>query len=143
MSVALYHLFQWVDKGVVPPKADRVMKDGANMVLDERGNPKGGIRSPYVDFPTTKYGVPNEAAAMLIPNPSAYVAKGGQQAAAQMCGLAAFQLDFTKEQLKQFYGSKKNFQKSVEKRVAELEKQGWSLPVYRDMILADAAKVDF
>jgi hypothetical protein len=143
MSVALYHLLQWVDKGVVPPKADRIQKDGAAMSLDESGNPKGGVRNPYVDFPIAKYAVPNEAAVPLIANPSAYVAKGGQQAAMQMCGLAAYQTDFSKEQLKQFYGSRKNYQKSVEKRVTELEKAGWSLPVYRDMILGDAAKVQF
>lgn len=143
MSVALNHLWQWVDKGVVPPKADRVLKNGPDMVLDERGNPKGGIRNPYVDFPTAKYAVPNEAAVPLIANPSAYVAKGGLQAANQMCGLAAYQTDFSKEQLKQFYGSKKNYEKSVEKRVVELEKAGWSLPVYRDMIVGDAAKVQF
>jgi len=28
-------------------------------------------------------------------------------------------------------------------RLTELEKAGWSLPVYREMILGDAAKVDF
>ena len=33
--------------------------------------------------------------------------------------------------------------KAVEKRLTELEKAGWSLPVYREMILADAAKVTF
>jgi hypothetical protein len=143
MSVALNHLLQWVDKGTVPPKADRIIKDGAAMALDERGNPRGGIRNPYVDFPIAKYAVPNEAAVPLISNPSAYVAKGGQQAAQQMCGLAAYETDFSKDQLKQFYGTKKNYQKSVEKRVTELEKAGWSLPVYRDMILGDAAKVDF
>jgi hypothetical protein len=31
----------------------------------------------------------------------------------------------------------------VEQRVGELEKAGWSLPVYRELILADAASVDF
>ena len=143
MSVALNHLLQWVDKGTVPPKADRIMKEGTAMILDERGNPRGGVRNPYVDFPIAKYAVPNEAASSLIANPSAYIAKGGQQAAGQMCGLAADQTDFSKDQLKQFYGTKKNYQKSVEKRMSELEKAGWSLPVYRDMILADAAKVDF
>jgi hypothetical protein len=119
------------------------VKDGTAMALDERGNPRGGVRNPYVDFPTAKYAVPNEAAVPLIPNPSAYVAKGGQQAAQQMCGLAAYQTDFSRDQLKQFYGTKKGYQKSVEKRVAELEKAGWSLPVYREMILGDAARVDF
>ena len=87
--------------------------------------------------------MPNEAAAQLIPNPSAYVAKGGMQAAMQMCGLASYQVDFTKAELKQLYGSKQNYRSTVERRLTELDKTGWSLPVYRDMILADAAKVPF
>jgi hypothetical protein len=28
-------------------------------------------------------------------------------------------------------------------RLDELEREGWSLPVYRDMLLADAAAIDF
>ena len=56
---------------------------------------------------------------------------------------AAYQLDLTKDQLKKAYGSKQNYRSRVEKRLTELEKAGWSLPVYREMILADAAKVDF
>jgi hypothetical protein len=143
MSVALNYLYQWVDKGVVPPRAERIQKDSAGMVLDERGNPKGGIRSPYVDVAVTKYAVPNEAAKPLISNPSAYIAKGGEAAATQMCGLAAYQTDFSKDDLKKLYGSKKAYKSQVEKRLTELEKAGWSLPVYRDMILGDAAKVDF
>ena len=147
MSVALQHLFQWIDKGVIPPRADRIPKDhnqgGAPMVLDEQGNPRGGIRSPYVDVARAKYSVPNEGVSPVIPNPSAYVAKGGQQAANQMCGLAAYQIDFSRDQLKQLYGNKQTYRTRVERRVNELEKAGWSLPVYRQMILADAAKVDF
>jgi hypothetical protein len=149
MSVALHHLFEWVDKGIVPPSADRIWKDrnekndGSPMVMDEHGNPRGGVRNTYVDVPTAGHNVPNEAAAELIPNASAYVAKGGMQAARQMCGLASYQTDLTKAELKQLYGSTKNYRSKVEKRLTELEKAGWSLPVYREMILADAAKVEF
>jgi alpha/beta hydrolase family protein len=55
MSVALDHLFKWVDKGTVPPRADRILldrnqfNDGSMMALDEHGNPRGGVRNPYVD----------------------------------------------------------------------------------------------
>jgi hypothetical protein len=50
MSVALHHLFQWVDKGTVPPRSTRIWKDrdesdGSAMVLDELGNPRGGVRN--------------------------------------------------------------------------------------------------
>jgi hypothetical protein len=143
MSVALNYLFMWVDKGSVPPRADRIVKDANGMVQDDNGNPRGGIRSPYVDVPLTKYGVPNEGAVPVIANPSAYIARGGQPAANQMCGLAAFQIDFLKDRLKQLYGSKKSYRSKFEKRLTELEKAGWSLPVYREMILGDAAKAEF
>lgn len=149
MSVALHHLFQWVDKGIVPPSADRIWKDrnekndGSPMVMDEHGNPRGGVRNTYVDVPTASHNVPNEAAAELIPNASAYVAKGGMQAARQMCGLASYQIDLSKAEMKQLYGSKQNYRSKVEKRLTELEKAGWSLPVYREMILGDAARVEF
>jgi hypothetical protein len=149
MSVALDHLFQWIDKGTLPPSADRIWKDrnekndGSPMLMDEQGNPRGGIRNTYMDVPTARHNVPNEAAVPLISNPSAYVAKGGMPAAMQMCGLGSYQVDYSKAELKQLYGSRQNYRAKVAKRLAELEKAGWSLPVYRDMILADAAKVEF
>jgi hypothetical protein len=143
MSVALNYLYQWVDKGVAPPKADRIVKEGTAMAVDANGNPKGGIRNPYVDVPVTKYGVPNRGANPLPAKTSAYVARGGAQAAQQMCGLSAFQNDYTKEELQKLYGNKKTYKSKFEKRLSELEKAGWSLPMYREMIMSDVAKVDF
>jgi hypothetical protein len=140
MSVALNHLFQWVDKGKLPPKAERIV---SMTDLDENGNVKGGVRNPYVDVPVARFSVRNEAANPPIPNPSAWVAAHGQGAPAQMCGLAGYQTSYSKDQLQKLYGNKKTYQDRVKKRLAELEKTGWSLPVYRDSILADAAKVSF
>jgi hypothetical protein len=149
MSVALDHLFAWVDKGTVPPRADRIwldrnqFNDGSMMALDENGNPRGGVRSPYVDVPTVKYVIRPAAATPVISPASAYITRGGQQAANQMCGLATAQVAFTPARLKELYKNKQAYVKAVEKRLTELEKAGWSLPVYRDMILSDAAKVTF
>jgi hypothetical protein len=149
MSVALNHLFQWVDKGVAPPRADRVWLDlneegdGSMMVLDEHGNPRGGIRNPYVDVPTAKYVPRATAATPLIASPSAYIAARGEMAASQMCGLGSYQVALEPAKLKQLYGSKRNYVSRVERRVSEMEKAGWSLPVYRELILADAAKITF
>ena len=47
------------------------------------------------------------------------------------------------EGLEELYRTKKNYVSMVERRLTELEKAGWSLPVYRELILADAAKVNF
>ena len=60
-----------------------------------------------------------------------------------MCGLSAFQNDYAKEELQKLYGSRKAYKSKFEKRLSELEKAGWSLPVYHEMIMSDVAKVDF
>jgi hypothetical protein len=148
-SIGLYHLFRWVDQGASPPRAPRILldrdasNDGSMMALDANGNPLGGIRNPYVDVPTAKYTPINTAAEPLIKNPSAYVAANGMQGAQIMCRLSAYQEPFSKEKLKQLYGTKRDYVRKVETRLDELERQGWSLPIYRDVVLADAAAVDF
>jgi hypothetical protein len=148
-AVSLHHLLQWVDNGVVPPRAQRILldrdatNDGSTMALDANGNPLGGIRSPYVDVPTAKYAPVNTAAEPLIANPSEYVRVNGLQGAQIMCRLSAYQEPFSAAKLREMYGSKRDHLRKFEARLNELEKEGWSLPVYRDTILADVAKTDF
>ena len=149
MSVALDHLWKWVDKGTVPPKADRILvdrnvaNDGSVMSLDEWGNARGGIRNPYVDVPVKKYGVRNEGAVPPIPNAHPFVAVRGEAAQNQLCGLAGYESALTAAQLKSLHKDAKTYRAKVAKRVDELTMQGWSLPVYRELILADAAAVQF
>jgi hypothetical protein len=144
-SVALHHLFNWVDKGIVPPRADRILvdrsvaNDGSLMALDEFGSPKGGIRNPYVDFPVKGYHVRNEGANPPIANANPFVASRGIDAQNQLCGLAGYELDLTAAQLKKLYKDKKDYQAKVARRLEELTQQGWSLPLYKDYILKDAA----
>ena len=149
MSVALDHLWKWVDKGTVPPKADRILvdrnvaNDGSVMSLDEWGNARGGIRNPYVDVPVKKYGVRNEGAVPPIPNAHPFVAVRGEAAQNQLCGLAGYESALTAAQLKSLHKDAKSYRAKVAKRVEQLTMQGWSLPVYRELILADAAAVQF
>jgi hypothetical protein len=149
MSVALDHLFKWVDTGTAPPRADRILldrdqyNDGSMMALDEHGNPRGGIRTTYVDVPTAKFVIRPAATTPVIPNASAYIATRGQNAANQMCGLSTAQIAFPPAKLKALYKNKQGYVKAVEARLTALEKAGWSLPLYREMILGDAAKVNF
>jgi hypothetical protein len=149
MSVALDHLWQWVDRSTVPPKADRILvdrnvaNDGSLMALDEHGNPRGGIRNPYVDVPAKKYGVRNEGAVPPIPDAHPFVAVRGEAAQNQLCGLAGYEIGFTPAQLRKLYRDTKDYQTRVARSVDALTKQGWSLPVYREIILADAASVTF
>jgi len=147
-SVSLHHLMRWVDEGIVPPRAQRILldrdesNDGSTMVLDAHGNPIGGIRSPYVDVPTAKYAPVNTAADPVIANPSEYVRVNGLQGAQTMCRLSAYQEPFAPAKLRELYGSKREYLRKFEARLDELEREGWSLPVYRTTILADVAKVE-
>jgi hypothetical protein len=145
MSIGLHHLLAWVDKGTVPPRADYItvdgdMKDGSLMALDAHGNVKGGIRTTYVDVPVAKYGVPNEAAPQPIPNPSSHV-RARQGGAAFYCGIAGYEAALPADQLKGLYSSKEDYRRKVERRLEQLTVAGWFLPVYKSLVLADAAKV--
>jgi hypothetical protein len=149
MSVALDHLLKWVDKGTVPPRAPRILldrdvsNDGSMMALDANGNPLGGIRTVYVDVPTVKYVIRPAALNPVVANAAPYIAAGGQNAANLMCGLSTAQIAIAPAKLKDLYKNKQGYVKAVETRLTVLEKAGWSLPLYREMILSDAAKVTF
>jgi hypothetical protein len=159
MSVALDKLFAWVDKGIAPPHADRFYVDfnpdnkpkldrdkGSLLALDEFGNVKGGIRNTYVDVPVKSFHVPNEGSEPRISNPNHFIAArrtGGQDPDAQLCGLGNFETALSKDQLKKLYKNPKDYYNKVAQRYDELVKEGWALPVYREMVLAEAARVAF
>ena len=159
MAVALDKLFAWVDKGTAPPHADRFYVDfnpdnkpkldrdkGSLFALDEFGNVRGGIRSTYVDVPVKSYRVPNEAAEPRIPNVNHFIAErriNGQDPDAQLCGLGNFETALSKDQLKKLYKNPKDYYNKVAQRFDQLVKEGWALPLYRDMVLSEAARVTF
>ncbi len=136
-SVALHHLLQWVDKGIIPPRAERILidrnvnNDGSLMVLDEHGNPLGGIRNPYVDVPIAQYVAGNT------------LSPGQDEEMSVVCRLSVYEVPFSKAKLRQLYGSKANYLRQVDENLDKLEAQGWSLPVYHDLIMADAEAIEF
>ncbi len=149
MSVALNHLWQWVDKGTAPPRADRILvdrnvaNDGSVMALDQHGNARGGIRNVYVDVPVKKYGVRNEGAVPPIANAHPFVAVRGEAAQNQLCGLAGYEVAFSQSELKKLYKDKKDYLRRVERSLDESTKQGWFLPVYKGAVMADAGSISF
>lgn len=136
-STALHHLFQWVDTGVAPPNAERILvdrntkNDGSLMALDNYGNTQGGLPSPYVNVPIAKYGVHNEA------NPNS------DSPASRICFLAGYQYEFTKEQLKSMYGNVESYRETVQVEVAALVEAGWLMSVDVKVVMGDAQRVDF
>jgi hypothetical protein len=81
-----------------------------------------------------------------ISNPDRFIAArriGGQDPDAQLCGLRNFETALSKDQLKKLYKNPQDYCKKVVQRYDELVKQAWALPVYREMVLAEAARVTF
>jgi hypothetical protein len=90
-----------------------------------------------------KYGVPNEGAVPATPNTVPWVALRGEAGIDQLCRLTGYQMALSSAELKKLYGSKATYLMKVQQRVDELTRQGWSLPLYREQIVADAAAVNF
>jgi hypothetical protein len=137
MSMGLRHLVDWVNKGTVPPRAEKVMvdgdtsNDGSLFALDANGNVKGGVRSVYLDVPVAKYGVPNVAQ----PKPGSRVDF--------YCNIAGWQEPFPQDRLKSLYKEPKAYQKKVEDRLKQLVREGWYLAEYTKEAQSDAARVMF
>ena len=142
-SVALHHLLQWVDKGIVPPRAPRILmdnfvdNDGSLMALDANGNAQSGIRNPYVDVAAYKYTMVNE------PTEAAMNSAAGVMGPALLCRLSGWQTPVAQANLRREYGTTTTYVSRFESRLNALEAEGWSLPVYHDLIMADARKVQF
>ena len=147
-SVALHHLLQWADRGVAPPHAPRILidrdvrNDGSLMLLDAHGNVEGGVPSPYIMVPAAQYSVPNSAAKPYPTNLRPW-ADRGEQGVEALCRLTAYQNVFTTDQLKALYGSAAAYRARVAREVDVLTQAGWLLPIYREVVLADAAKLEF
>ncbi len=141
MAVGLDHLLRWVDEGVAPPHAPRVLidrdvtNDGSLMALDEHGNAVGGVRNPYVDVPVARYTAVNTATPTAGP--------GDMLGPALLCRLSVYETPFPAETLRDLYGSPEEYVRQFEARLTELEDAGWSLPVYHDLLVADARAVEF
>jgi hypothetical protein len=84
-----------------------------------------------VDVPVAQYIAGNTLAA------------GQDSNLAAVCRLSVYEIPFTKTKLRQLYGSKANYLKQVDENLSKLEAEGWSLPVYHDLIMADAQAVEF
>src|SRR6185436_9172436 len=129
MAMGLHHVVQWVDKGTLPPRADRMQVQNGAIVMDENGNAKGGVRNTYVDVPVAQYGAPNNADPKPGTRDDFY------------CGIGGFELAMSPEQLQALYKDSGTYRNKVKQRLEELTKAGWFLPEYASQVTGDAEKV--
>ena len=138
MAMGLDHLIQWVDKGKIPPSADRIIVEDGAIVLDQFGNAKGGVRNPYVDVPVAQYGVPNAATGSR-----ANAQINGQQPASFYCSIAGFEIPMKPKDVAQRYLTVNSYRKQVNQSLKDLIKEGWFLSLYSKQVESDAMQIQF
>src|SRR5262249_50813207 len=131
-ALGLNYLVEWIATGKVPPHAPPIdvdndtKGDGSLLALDGYGNAKGGVRNVFVDVPIATNGV---------------MGKGKTPPQDRLCQLGGTKVPLSDETLKKLYKTGADYQDRVNKRLAELIKEGWFLPEYGDDVRADARRV--
>jgi hypothetical protein len=119
-----FHLADWVLKGAAPPKASPIEVVNGEIVRDEQGNAKGGLRSPYVDTPTVRY-----------------IAAAPADTANPMRRLIGFQEPLSKEKLASLYKSRDNYLRRFNEGIDKMVTQRWLRPNYAEKLKTEEAKL--
>lgn len=119
IRAVLDHLKRWIREGVPAPGSAYIEMEGeypdADFVLDEHGNPKGGVRSPYVDVPACTYTWRDDPGAVRnIITP------------------------FTKEKLKELYPSHEDYLRKVVAATMKMVERGFFLPEDAASVILEA-----
>ena len=96
----LRNLDLWVRYGIRPPHADPIKVESGAGVLDSFGNVVGGLRSPYLDVPTSTW--------------------FGSTPGGSFCFIAGHEVPFTAAQLQELYRSHGAYVRAVVKDTARL-----------------------
>lgn len=106
-NAALVWLDQWSRNDIAPPRADLIQVVDGKPVLDEHANVMGGLRSPYVDVPTSTW--------------------NGNSTGESFCRIAGHEIPFSPEKLKALYPTHSAYVNAVSANVSELVSQGFLL----------------
>jgi hypothetical protein len=117
---AVSNLIEWVTKGTPPPKAARIETDAnGEIVRDEFGNARGGVRLSYVDVPFATY----------------IASTSGDTMFQRMIG---YEIPFSKERLAALYPSHDDYVAKVRASVEQSVRDRWISPEDGKEIVAEA-----
>lgn len=126
LDAAFANLDSWVDSGVPPPRAARLIPadPGAwpvRAALDGFGNPVGGVRTPAVDVPT-----------------ATYVDRGLKAPSSNNSSYAGYDIGFSPSYLKILYPTHRDYVDKVTADVHTLTEQKWLTPADGNAMIAQA-----
>jgi Alpha/beta hydrolase domain len=99
-DAVMRNLDSWVSEGIAPPHADPILVQNGAAVLDQFGNVVGGLRSPFVDVPTSTW--------------------FGSSTGASFCFIAGHEVPFDQARLRQLYPTHGAYVLAVTRNVAGL-----------------------
>ncbi|MFJ5309227.1 alpha/beta hydrolase domain-containing protein [Streptomyces sp. NPDC088350] len=110
-SMGLHHLVEWVARGTVPPRAERIeVGPDGYFAKDEHGNTRGGVRCVQLDVPHSTY-----RPTPLNPDGTpTYLSVGSDE-------------PFDAQQLTKLYEDMTGYVERYDRRLAELVGEGWLL----------------
>jgi hypothetical protein len=120
---AYHNLDLWVREGIPPPHADFLQTENGTGVIDEFGNLRGGVRSPYVDVPTAQW--------------------TGSSTGASFCFIAGHEVPLSTERLKTLYGNKQAHVEAVNNSVNALIAEKFIVPADGNMVIEEAERFQF
>lgn len=121
-NAALVWLDQWARNDIAPPRAELIQVVDGQPVLDEHGNVTGGLRSPYVDVPTSTW--------------------NGNSTGESFCRIAGHEIPFSGEKLQQLYPTHSAYVSAVIANVNELVSQGFLLAEDGAQVIREAQRAD-
>ena len=121
-NAILHNLQAWVEEGIAPPRSEPILVEGGQPVLDEFGNVQGGLRSPYLDVPTSTW--------------------YGTATGASFCFIAGWEDPFDQATLDALYRNHGAYVKQVGVSVRELEAERWLTDYDARQIRQEAAQSD-
>lgn len=106
---AIYrNLKAWVEDGVPPPPSQNIEVVGGKGVLDANGNVKGGVRSPWMDVPTSTW--------------------NGNSTGLSFCRIAGHEIPFDAAKLASLYPGQPAYEAAVRQNVDDLVKARFITP---------------
>jgi predicted DNA-binding protein with PD1-like motif len=125
-SIAFNAIFQnldlWVRQGIAPPRAQNIHVENNAPVLDKFGNVTGGIRSPYVDVPTSTW--------------------FGNSTGESFCMIAGHEVPFDHTRLKQLYPTHSAYERAVSEDVSALVTERFITPEDGQELIEESKKAD-
>jgi hypothetical protein len=117
-NAAWRNLVDWVRKGVPAPRAEPIRVENGKPILDEFGNVTGGVRSPFLDVPTSTW--------------------SGASTGESFCFIAGHEKPLDASRIKQLYPDHQTYERKFEAYVQRLVKERWITRADGDELIAGA-----